>query len=172
MSKTKKLVYTALCIALGIVLPQLMHTIPNAGSIFLPMHLPVLLCGLLCGWSYGLVCGALTPILSSFITGMPPMAYVAGMTAELAVYGLLTGLLIGAIKTKKPITKIYISLVTAMIAGRVVYGLLNAAIFNVGSYSVQIWLTSLFITSLPGIIIQLILIPALVLALKKARLAV
>lgn len=170
MTKIKKLVYAALCIALGVVLPIAFHSIPNAGSIFLPMHIPVLLCGLICGWEYGLICGAITPILSSLITGMPPIAYVPSMTIELAVYGFISGLLINIIKTKKTSVNIYISLILAMIAGRFAYGFMNALVFRAGSYSMQIWLASAFITSFPGIIIQLILIPILVLALKKAKL--
>ena len=77
-----------------VVLPIAFHSIPNAGSIFLPMHIPVLLCGLLCGPLYGLLCGILAPLISSFAPGMPPMAILPGMTAELAVYGLISGLLI------------------------------------------------------------------------------
>jgi len=170
MTKIKKLVYAALCIALGVVLPIAFHSIPNAGSIFLPMHIPVLLCGLICGWEYGLICGAVTPILSSLITGMPPMAYVPSMTIELAVYGYVAGLLINIIKTKNTSVNIYISLIFAMFAGRLAGGIVKAFIFSSGSYSMQIWITSSFITALPGIIIQLILIPILVIALKKAKL--
>ncbi|NMC57407.1 MAG: ECF transporter S component [Eubacteriaceae bacterium] len=164
------MVYAALCIALGIVLPIAFHSIPNAGSIFLPMHIPVLLCGLICGWKYGLICGALTPILSSLMTGMPPMAYVPSMTIELSVYGFVAGLMINVIKTKNINMNIYISLILAMIAGRLAGGIVNALIFKAGSYSMQIWIASSFITSFPGIIIQLILIPILVIALKKAKL--
>lgn len=170
MTKIKKTVYAALCIALGVVLPIAFHSIPNAGSIFLPMHIPILLCGLICGWEYGLLCGAITPILSSLITGMPPMAYVPSMAIELAVYGFVAGLLINIIKNKKTGVNIYISLILAMLAGRLAGGIVKAFIFSSGSYSMQIWITSSFITSAPGIIIQLILIPILVLALKKAKL--
>ena len=70
-NQVKKLVMAAMCVALGIVLPMAFHTIQNAGSIFLPMHIPVLICGLLCGWQYGLICGILAPVLSSLFTGIP-----------------------------------------------------------------------------------------------------
>jgi niacin transporter len=170
MSKTKKIIYTALCMALGVVLPIAVHSVPNAGSVLLPMHIPVLLCGLICGWPFGLLCGAVTPVLSSLITGMPPMAYVPSMAIELAVYGFVSGLLINIIKTKKQTANIYITLIIAMIAGRLAYGTVNALIFRVGNYSMQIWITSAFITSLPGIIIQLVLIPIIILALQKANL--
>ncbi len=170
MSKIKKLILTGLCVAIGVVLPVALHSVPNGGSIFLPMHIPVILCGLICGPLFGLACGILTPLLSSLLTGMPPMAFVPSMLCELAVYGLVAGLLIRAVKTKSSIANIYISLITAMICGRIVFGVLNALIFRAGEYSMQIWLTSVFVTSIPGIIVQLVLIPLLVFALEKTML--
>jgi len=170
MFKTKKLVITALLIALGIVLPVALHSIPNAGSIFLPMHIPVLLCGLMLGWQYGLACGVLTPVLSSLITGMPPFAYLPSMVFELAAYGLVAGLLIKYVRTKSKIANTYIALIGAMLAGRVLFGLLNALIFRFGAYSLSIWLAGAFVTALPGILIQLIIIPVLILAIEKAKL--
>ncbi len=168
MTKTKKLALSALFIAMCIVLPIAFHTIPNAGSIFLPMHIPVLMCGLICGWPYGLICGILGPLLSSLFTGMPPVAFLPGMLCELAVYGLVTGLLVNKIQTGKRIFDLYIPLVCAMLAGRVFYGLMNSLIFKAGSYTLTIWLTSAFITSVPGIVIQLILVPFLVHILQKS----
>lgn len=170
MSKTKRTVYAAMCLALGVVLPLAFHSIPNSGSIFLPMHLPVLLCGLICGWPFGLACGVLTPVLSSLITGMPPMAYVPGMVCELAVYGLVSGLLLRYVRTGKTLADIYISLISAMLIGRVVYGILNALIFSAGNYSMQIWVAGAFITPWPGLIALLVLIPAIIIALEKAKL--
>jgi niacin transporter len=169
MSKTKRLVLAALCLALGVVLPIAFHSVANAGSIFLPMHIPVLLCGIICGWPYGLACGVLAPILSSLITGMPPMAYVPSMVCELAVYGLATGLIKQFVKTGKPLLDIYIALISAMLLGRITFGVLNALIFRAGEYSLAVWTTAAFVTALPGIIIQLIVIPILVLALQKAK---
>ena len=93
MSQVKRLIFAGLCVALGVVLPIALHSVANAGSIFLPMHIPVLLCGLICGWPYGLACGVLAPILSHLITGMPPAAILPGMLFELAVYGLVSGLM-------------------------------------------------------------------------------
>lgn len=168
MNKTVQLTLAGVCVALGIVLPAAFHSIPNAGSIFLPMHIPVLLCGLLCGPLYGLLCGILAPLLSSLITTMPPMAILPGMVLELAVYGLVSGLLIQSLPTKKALTGIYTALIIAMIAGRVVSGVVNALIFHAGSYSFQIWITGAFVKALPGIIIQLIVIPIIVFALQKA----
>jgi niacin transporter len=162
-------VLAALCLALGVVLPIAFHSVANAGSIFLPMHIPVLLCGIICGWPYGLACGVLAPILSSLITGMPPMAYVPSMVCELAVYGLATGLIKQFVKTGKPVLDIYIALISAMLLGRITFGVLNALIFRAGEYSLAVWTTAAFVTALPGIIIQLIVIPILVLALQKAK---
>ena len=168
--KTKYLTMTAACIALGVVLPQAFHAIPNAGSVLLPMHIPVLLCGLICSWQYGLLCGILTPILSHLITGMPPMAYLPPMIAELAVYGLLAGILVHVIRTKNFLLNTYAALIVAMVGGRICYGAVNALYFRAGKYSMEIWLTSGFVTALPGIILQLIAIPVLCMALKKAKL--
>lgn len=170
MKKTKNLIIAGLCVALAIVLPIAFHSIPNAGTIFLPMHIPVLLCGLICGPVYGLACGILAPLISSFATAMPPVAILPGMLCELAVYGLVSGLLTRIIKTKYKMLNLYLSLAGAMLCGRIVGGALNALIFRAGNYSMQIWLTSSFITAIPGIIIQLIVIPLVVITLRRARL--
>jgi niacin transporter len=170
MTKTKRLIFAGLCVALGVVLPVAFHSVANAGSIFLPMHIPVLLCGLVCGWPFGLACGALVPLLSSLFTGMPPVAMLPSMVCELAVYGFVSGLLMRHIKTGKLLVDLYLSLIGAMLAGRFVFGLLNALIFRAGSYSLPVWLTAAFVTALPGIVIQLAVLPALVLALQKTRL--
>ena len=170
MTNTKRLILAGLCVALGIVLPVAFHSVANAGSIFLPMHIPVLLCGLICGWPYGLACGVLAPLLSSLITGMPPMAFLPSMLCELAVYGFVSGLLMRYVKTGKLLADLYLSLVGAMLLGRLVLGLFNAVLFRAGEYSVALWTTSAFVTALPGIVIQLAVIPVLVFALKKSKL--
>ena len=170
-SKTRKLVMAALCVALGLILPMVFHAVPNAGSIFLPMHIPVLLCGFICGWPYGLVCGALTPLLSSILTGMPPLAFLPSMLFELAAYGFVSGILYAHIRTPQRAVNLYVTLVLAMLAGRIVSGVLNALFFSVGDYSMQAWLTASFVTALPGIVIQLIAVPVLVAVLQKAKLA-
>ncbi len=166
----KQMVLTALFIAIGVVLPQAFHMIPNAGSVILPMHIPVLLAGLVCGPVFGLACGVLTPALSSMITGMPPMAVLPGMLCELAIYGLTAGIMAKIIKTGKPVVDIYVALITSMLAGRIVAGLVNGLIFRAGEYSMSMWLTASFVTALPGIVIQLVAIPIIIMALKKARL--
>lgn len=100
MTKSKKLTVTALCAALCVVLPMAFHAIPEGGSLFSPMHIPVLLCGLCCGPLWGLCCGIIGPLLSSAITGMPMAAYLPPMLVELAVYGLCCGLGMRLIRTK------------------------------------------------------------------------
>ena len=169
MLKTKRLVLSALCVALCIILPTAFHTIPNAGSIFLPMHIPVLVCGFVCGWPYGLACGLLGPALSSLFTGMPPAAMLPSMACELAMYGLVTGFLYRRCKFASSLANIYVTLISAMLCGRLFYGVLNTLIFKAGSYSLEIWLAAAFTTALPGIVIQLLLIPVLITALQKSR---
>jgi len=170
MFSIKKMVYTAFLVALGVVLPMAFHSIPNAGSIYLPIHIPALLCGIICGFPYGLACGIITPLLSSLLTGMPPTAFLLPMICELAVYGAISSILMRFVRTKNTYVNVIISLIGAMLAGRIVYGILNALIFRVGNYSMQIWMVSAFVTALPGIMIQLIIIPIIVFALQKAKL--
>jgi len=170
MNQTKKLVLTALFIAIGVALPQAFHAIPNAGSIFLPMHIGVLLSGFAVGPIYGLACGILTPLLSHLIFGMPPAPVLPGMLCELACYGFMTGLLNKVIKHENSLIKNYIVLILSMLTGRVLYGILNALIFRAGSYSFAAWISAALTTALPGIAIQLILIPILVDRLRKTNL--
>lgn len=169
-NQVKRLVFAALCVAIGIVLPLAFHSVPDGGKIFLPMHIPVLLCGLVAGPVYGMLCGALTPLLSSFMTGMPAAAVLPGMLCELAVYGLVSGSLLRFVHTRSRAANLWIALIGAMLCGRVVSGLLNGLIFRAGQYSMQIWVAASFVTAAPGIVIQLVLIPMLVLALERAKL--
>ena len=170
MFTIKKTLYTAFLVAVGIVLPMALHMIPNAGSILLPMHIPVLICGIVCGFPYGLLCGVITPLMSSLLTGMPPAPILPVMLCELAAYGLVSSLLVRLVRTKNIYANVYIALVGAMLFGRAVSGVLNALIFKAGDYSLQIWLTSAFVTALPGVVIQLVLIPCVVIALQKSKL--
>lgn len=164
--KTRNLILTALCIALGFLLPKLFHSI-GAGPVFLPMHIPVFLCGMICGPLYGLACGALLPLLSSFLTQMPPLYPVAvAMLFELAVYGLVSGFLY-----QKQRQNVYLSLILAMLAGRLVSGIANTLLLGfVGkSYGFSAFLAGAFLKSWPGILIQLLFLPLLLLALEKAK---
>lgn len=170
MSSVKRSIITAVCIALAVVLPQAFHAIPNAGAVYSPIHIPVLLCGLICGWQYGLLCGIAGPLLSTLITGMPPVAIMPAMMVECAVYGVVSGLLMKFVRTGKVYGDLYISLISAMILGRVAAGAAKAFIFARGSITLAAWAGAYFVTGMPGIIIQLVLLPSVVYALMKANL--
>lgn len=164
----KRLVMAAVCVALCVVLPIAFHSIPNAGQVILPMHIPVLLCGLLCSWPYGFLCGLLGPLLSSVITGMPPAAMLPSMMIECATYGCVAGLMLKFIRTKNIYADLYISQITAMLLGRVVAGLAKAWILAPGTPAFA-WVTTSLVQGIPGIILQLALIPTLVFALTRAK---
>ncbi len=166
---TLKLTLSAMFLAIGLVLPFLTGQIPQIGKMLLPMHLPVMLCGLICGWQYGLIVGATTPILRSLIFGMPILYPTAvGMMFELATYGLVVGLVYASVK-KQNIFTVYISLIAAMLAGRIAYGcaMYLLLMIKAGSYTLSAFLASAFFEAIPGIIVQLVLIPALMLALDR-----
>ncbi len=165
----KRLTYAAICAALCVVLPIAFHAVPDGGSIFLPMHIPVLLCGLIFGWPYGLVCGIMGPVLSHYLTGMPPAAFLMSMVVELAAYGLFSGLGMLFIRTKKVTLDLYIALVIAMLLGRVISGLAKTWILAPGTPAFA-WVTTSLVTGIPGIAAQLVLIPLVVLTLTRAKL--
>ena len=164
----KNLTMAAVCVALCVVLPIAFHSIPDAGTVFLPMHIPVLICGMICGWPYGLLCGLMGPLVSSALTGMPPIAILPAMMVECGTYGLVSGLMLKFIHTQNTYADLYISQIMAMLAGRVVSGIVKALIFSPGM-ALSAWVTASFITALPGILIQLIFLPSVVCTLMKAR---
>ncbi len=169
VTSVKKLVFAAVCTALCLVLPMAFHAIPNAGQVMLPMHIPVLLCGLISGWPYGLVCGLLGPFLSSVITAMPPAAMLPAMMVECAVYGFASGLLMKYVRTGKGVTDLYICLISAMVLGRIAAGFAKAWIFTPGVAPFA-WVTTSLVTGIPGIVLQLAVLPLVVTALNRARL--
>lgn len=154
--KTKKLVLTAFFITLGTIIPQLFHLFGLvSGQVFLPMHLPVMIGASLLGMPYAIILGFLTPVVSSLITGMPPLFPIGLlMCIELSVYGAII-----AVTIKH--WNIYISLISAMLCGRIVNGIFNAMIagFGFSSFAIKTYLTTVLITALPGIILQLIIVP-------------
>lgn len=167
LNPIKRMTMAAVCVALCVVLPIAFHAIPNAGSVFLPMHIPVLICGMICGWPYGFVCGLMGPLASSMLTGMPGVAYLPAMMVECGVYGLVSGAMLKIIHTKSTYGDLYVSLITAMVAGRVVSGVAKALIFSPGM-ALSAWVTASFVTALPGIVIQLVFLPSVVFTLMKA----
>jgi len=170
MSILKRALICAVCIALCVVLPMAFHSIPDAGSILSPMHIPALLCGLVCGPWFGLLCGLAGPLLSSQLTGMPMMAYLPPMMVELAVYGLVAGLMMQFVRTKKSLVDVVISMIAAMLVGRIVAGAAKALIFAAGEFTMAMWISSYFVAMIPGIIMHLVAVPALYYALEKAHL--
>ena len=169
LSNIKRLTLTALCIALCVVVPMAFHVIPNAGQVMLPMHIPVLLCGLVCGWQYGLLCGVLGPLVSSLLTSMPTAAVLPGMMVECGMYGCVGGLMMAIVHSGSLYLDLYMSLPVAMLVGRIVSGIVKALILTPG-LSFTAWATASFVTALPGISIQLILLPTLIVALTRAGL--
>jgi hypothetical protein len=166
-----RLILAALLMAIGFYLPMLTGQIPQLGSALLPMHLPVLMCGYICGGPYGLLIGGLLPILRSLFFGMPPMFPTAiAMAFELAAYGVLTGVLYRLLP-KKP-WGVYVSLILSMLGGRIVWGAAQVALLGLSAdgFSLAAFWTGGFADALPGIIVQLVLIPPLVLALRRAGL--
>ena len=168
MKNTRKLVFAGVCLSLCIVLPFLTGQIPQVGSMLLPMHLPVLLCGFICGWPLGLLVGFIAPLLRSFLFSMPPMFPTAiAMAFELAAYGAICGMLHALLPKKPPC--LYASLLASMLAGRAVWGVATALLLG-GQYSWGAFAAGAFINAWPGILLQMVLIPPLVLALEKAGL--
>jgi thiamine transporter ThiT len=168
---TKNIVLSGLFLALCIVLPFLTGQIPEIGSMLLPMHLPVLLCGFICGWPFGLVVGAVAPVLRSVIFTMPPMFPTAvAMAFELAAYGLVSGLLYKLLPKKN--AYIFVALIAAMLAGRIVWGGVSYILYGIGgtAFTWEIFMSGAILKALPGIAVQIVLIPLLVIALRKVKL--
>lgn len=168
---TKKLVLNALFIALGLVLPFLTGQIPRFGNMLLPMHIPVLLCGLICGWSAGLAVGFIIPILRSIVFGMPMLfPFAITMAFELAAYGCIAGWVYTLLSKKN--FGIYVALVIAMIGGRIVWGIMSYLIYGLSTtaFTWDIFIAGAFVNALPGIVIQLVLIPMVIIALKPTKL--
>ncbi|MDO4377718.1 MAG: ECF transporter S component [Erysipelotrichia bacterium] len=167
VNQTRKNILTAIFVALCVVLPLAFHLIPNAGTVFLPMHIPILLCGMLCGWQYGAVCGLLGPFLSCLLTSMPAIAYLPVMMIECCMYGLISGVMLRYLHTGKTYLNLYLTLIVAMICGRVASGIVKYVLFS-GGLTLNGWIVSGFVTCFPGILIQLALIPSIVYFLNKS----
>ena len=170
-SPVRTLTYSAICLALALVLPFLTGQIPQIGSALCPMHLPVLLAGFLCGPWWAAAVGFVAPLLRHAMFSMPPLLTAIAMAFELCTYGLVSGLLWR--KSSKNVTNIYLSLIIAMVAGRLVWGAAQVVILGLSdsAFSWAAFWAGAIANAVPGIIVQLILIPILVLALRKAKLA-
>ena len=171
MSSVKKFCICAICAALCCVLPPVFHAMA-LGAAFSPLHFPVLLCGLVCGWPYGILCGLVGPLLSSLISGMPGASQLIYMVPELCAYGLFSGLLLKFIHTGRLTADLYLSLVPTLLLGRIVGGIIRAIFYlsSAQSYSLAIWASAYIIGTIPAIILQLVALPVLVTVLMKASL--
>lgn len=167
---TKNIVLAGIFIALGLILPMLTGHVEGLSRMISPMHFPILIAGFVCGSPLAFAAGFLTPLVSSFATGMPPLfPHALSMAFELAAYGCIAGLLYN--KLSKKAVNVYISLIIAMVCGRLVGGVANAILLGISGagYSFEIFMTSMFINAIPAIVAQIIIVPIIVLALKKAK---
>ena len=165
------LTYAAVCLALCMVLPFLTGQIPQVGSALCPMHIPVLLAGFLCGPWWAMAVGAVAPLLRFALFGMPPIFPTGvAMCFELAAYGLVSGLLYARLPKKT--ANVYVSLLAAMLAGRVVWGIVRVALSGVAGepFTWAAFMAGAFVNAVPGIIVHILLIPVIVMALRKAGL--
>ena len=167
-----KLVFSAMFLCMALLLPFLTGQIPQIGKMLLPMHIPVLLCGLICGWQYGTAVGFIAPILRGIIFSNPvffPTGII--MAFELASYGLFAGLIFNLFKNRN-IAKVYISLISAMLIGRIIKCIVQFFIlgFTNEGFVFAAYIAGAFTNALPGIVLQLILIPIIMLILDRTRL--
>lgn len=168
MKSVFSLILSAMFLALAVVLPLLTGQIPQVGKMLCPMHIPVLLCGFFCGPWYGLVAGFLAPYLRLLLFGIPVlMPTGVAMSFELATYGFVAGLLYERLP-KRP-AYLYAALLGAMVAGRIVWGLVSILVYrlNGSSFGWAIFMSGAFLKSLPGIALQLILIPVIVMTIRR-----
>lgn len=168
-NRIQRLTLAAICLALSLVLPFLTGQIPQVGSALCPMHIPVLLCGFLCGAPWAGVVGLIAPLLRFALFGMPPLFPTgAAMSAELAAYGVISGLLYGLLP--KRAGSIYAALIAAMLGGRAVWGVVRVILAGVSgsAFTWAAFIAGAFTGAIPGIVTHIILIPVIVLALQRA----
>lgn len=167
----KNLTITAMLFALGMVLPFFTGQIPQIGGMLLPMHLPVFLCALICGWQYGLPMAFLLPLLRSMLFGMPPIYPTAlAMAFELAAYAFVSGYLYENSKWQC-VKELYKCLCVSMIIGRIVWGIAQILLLGISgtAFTFQAFITGALLNAVPGIALQLMLIPAVMAALNRAK---
>ena len=171
-NNTLKIIYSALCLCLALVLPLFTGQIRILGKMLNLMHIPIFLCGMLCGWKYGGLIGFITPLLRSVIFGMPNLyPNAVGMAFELGVYGLVSGILYKILYDKKG--GIFIALIVAMLVGRIVWGLVTLLLWSfMGDiFTFALFIKGAFIDSVIGIVIQFVLVPIIISILQKNGLA-
>lgn len=164
----RRLILAAMFLALTLALPFLTGQIPQVGSALCPMHIPVLLCGFFCGPWYALAVGLVAPLLRFALFGMPPLMPTGiAMCFELATYGVVSGLLYKLLPGKKVFT--YVTLIAAMLAGRIIWGIARVILAGLAQseFAWTAFLSGAFVNAVPGIILHILLIPVLVIALKR-----
>lgn len=167
--RIQKLVLAAVCLALCMVLPFLTGQIPEIGGMLCPMHIPVLLCGFLCGPTWAAVVGAAAPLLRFALFGMPPLFPTGiAMCFELAAYGGISGFLYQRLPRKT--ASVYAALILAMLAGRIVWGIVRTVLSGVtgSAFTWAAFMSGAFTTAIPGMVLHIVLIPVIVLALERA----
>ena len=166
-----RLTLSAMFLALCMLLPFLTGNVPKIGNMLCPMHIPVLLCGIICGWQYGLAVGLIAPLLRFALFSAPPL-YPMGisMAFELAVYGAVIGLVYSRLKNKNT-AGVYLSLVSAMVCGRIVWGTVRFVLARMtgGEFTWEAYLSGALLTAIPGIICQLVLIPLIIASLRRYK---
>lgn len=170
-ARVKTLTLSAMFLAIGLVLPFLTGQLHAFGNMLLPMHLPVLLCGLICGWQYGGLVGFILPLLRFSLFGRPQMPLAIPMAFELAAYGLIVGFLYGRSRWKC-VLALYRSLLIAMVGGRIVWAVGRVILAGVSNipFGWQVFFTAGFVEAIPGILLQLTLIPIIMVALSRTGL--
>ena len=176
-ARIRRMVLAALLLALGLVLPFVTGQIPEVGNMLLPMHLPVLICGFVCGWKWGAVVGFVLPLMRSLLFQMPPLLPTMRtggalcMAFELMTYGLAAGLLYRVLKKHR--WGLLASLVGAMLIGRVVWALASMVIYRLFAdfaFDFELFLTGGFVAAWPGILVQLVVVPVVVRLLEDTKL--
>ena len=165
-----KLILSALFLALAFVLPYFTMQIPEIGAMLCPMHIPVLLCGFICGWKWGLGVGFIAPLFRSLILEMPPIFPTATcMAFELATYGAVAGIAYRFLPKKKPY--IYCALIISMFVGRIVWGFASLACYGIqgNGFTMSMFISGAIVNAIPGIVIQIILVPILVMVLDNKK---
>ena len=168
----RKMTYAAMFLAIAMALPLITGQVPEIGKMLCPMHIPALLCGFMCGWPWGLAVGLIAPPLRSVLFGMPVMFPTAvAMALELATYGAVAGIMYRMLPRRK--WAIYAALLTAMIAGRLVWGMVNLVIAGLAgsAFTAAAFLAGAVTTALPGIIMHIVLIPVLVMVMEREGLS-
>lgn len=169
MSKVKKAMITAVCIALCVSFMLLLRVFPGAGAIYSPLLTGVIVCAATCGAGCGALCAAAGVLLSAVINGAPSAAMLPAVLAESVVCALISGLIIARVRLS-PYNTLYTALLSGLLIGCAVGGIVQGLLFAPKAPAFWVWAGGYFVSSLPGMIIMLVLVPGLLRALADAGL--